>query len=291
MKTIVSSIKRHPILSYYILTFTISWGLVLIMIAKNGMPATMAQLDTQLPVAIVAMLGGPSIAGILMIGFVSGKAGFRELQSRLLKWRVGIGWYVLAILRGPAVLMSTPLALWLTSPVYSPNIIFSGLKTSLIVMAVVSALVTGFCEELGWTGFVVPRFRLRYGFLATGLIMGVIWGLWHVLPNDIWALRTYQGNLSPALTATLIGISFLFGQLPAFRVLLVWVYDRTGSLPVVMLAHAGLSAASIIYGSLAIPGILAFVYGLLMPPIAVWIIIAVITSANGEKLSRPVATT
>jgi uncharacterized protein len=291
MKTIARFIQRHPILSYYILTFTISWGLVLIMIVKNGMPATMVQLDAQLPIAIVAMLGGPSISGILMIGLVSGKAGFRELRSRLLKWRVGIGWYVLAIMVGPAVVMTTPLALWLTSPAYSPNIIFSGIKTSLIVMAVVSALVTGFCEELGWTGFVVPLFRLRYGIFATGLIMGAIWGLWHVLANDIWALRTYGGNLSPALTATLIGISFLFGQLPAFRVLLVWIYDRTGSLPVVMLTHAGLSAASIIIGSLALPGILAFVCGLLMPPIAIWIIIAGVTSANGGKLPRHVVTT
>ena len=285
MKPIVSFAKKHPILSFYALTFTISWGLVLVLIAKNGMPATMSQLNAQLPVAILAMLGGPSISGLLMTAIVDGKTGFYELRSRLLKWRVNFGWYILAILIGPAVLIIAPLVIWLTLPNYSPGKFVTEVTTSLIVMGVVSGLVTGFCEELGWTGFVLPKLRLSYGILTTGLIMGVLWGAWHILSNDIWAIHTYSGTLSPALKAILIGLSFLIGQLPAFRVLLVWVYDRTGSMPVIMIMHAGLSAASIIIGSLAMSDTTsAFLYGLFLPGVIFWIIIAVFVAVNGWKL-------
>jgi hypothetical protein len=46
-------------------------------------------------------------------------------------------------------------------------------------------VAVGFFEELGWTGFATPRLRLRHGFLATGLIVGVPWGAWHLLTNNI----------------------------------------------------------------------------------------------------------
>ena len=294
MRPIASFAKKHPLLSYYVLTFAISWGLVLILIVKNGMPATMSQLNAQLPVAILAMLGGPSISGLLMTAIVDGKTGFRELRSSLFKWRVNVGWYVLAILIGPAVLVTALLVSWLTLPTYPPSISVTEVTTTLIVMGVVSGLVTGFCEELGWTGFVLPKLRVSYGILATGLIMGVIWGAWHILSNDIWAIRTYSGTFPPVLKATLIGLSFLIGQLPAFRVLLVWVYDRTESMPVIMLMHAGLSAASMIIGSLAIYGTsLAFLYSLFLPGVIIWIIIVVFVAVNGwkppnKKRDRPI---
>ena len=92
MTTTKAFVKRNPVLTYFIVTFVISWGAVLIMIGYKGMPTTKEQVDAQLPVAILAMLGGPSIAGLLMTGLVNGRAGFRNLLARLLKWRVSFFW-------------------------------------------------------------------------------------------------------------------------------------------------------------------------------------------------------
>jgi membrane protease YdiL (CAAX protease family) len=36
------------------------------------------------------------------------------------------------------------------------------------VIGLAAGLMTGLCEELGWTGFVIARLRLRYGVLTTG---------------------------------------------------------------------------------------------------------------------------
>jgi membrane protease YdiL (CAAX protease family) len=285
MKSIKDFIKHNPVLTYFIITFAISWGAVLVMIGYKGMPTTKEQLDAQLPVAILAMLGGPSVAGLLCTGLVHGRAGFRELLSRLLKWRVSFRWYAVAFLTGPLVLMAVHLGLSLISPIYLPGIFTSDNKASLLLLGIVAGIMVGIFEELGWTGFAVPRLRLRYSILSTGLIVGVIWGAWHILSNDVWAIRTYSGALSPTLFVILRGFGFLIGQLPPFRVLMVWVYDRTGSLLVAMLMHAGLTASSLILAPLAESGAPVLIYDLVLA-VAMWVVAAAVAAANRGQLSR-----
>jgi membrane protease YdiL (CAAX protease family) len=287
MTTIKAYIKNHPVKTYFALTFAISWGAILIMIGSTGIPATKEQLNAQLPVAILAMLFGPSIAGILLTGLVNGRAGFRELLSRLLKWRVGARWYAVAILTGPLVLMVVLLSLSLTSPIYLPGIFASDNKMSLLLSGIVGGVITGIFEELGWTGFAVPKLRLRYSILSTGLIVGVLWGAWHILSNDVWAIGVNAGALSPAIVLTVSGLSFLFGQLTPFRLLMVWVYDRTGSLLVIMLMHASLTAGTLILGPLVISGAPLLVYGLLMA-VAMWVVAAVVAVAIGGRFESRV---
>src|SRR5205823_8022397 len=104
---------------------------------------------------------------------------------------------------------------------------------SLLLAGVAAGLLVGIFEELGWTGFAIPGLRLRHGVLATGLSVGVVWGAWHVLA--FWEGDTLSGALPLALL-----LARLFAWLPAYRVLMVRVYDRTGSLLVAMLMHASL---------------------------------------------------
>jgi hypothetical protein len=66
MKIIKAFIRSHPLLSYYALVFAISWGGVLMVVGPGGIPATnKEQYDTLFPIAILAMVAGPSVAGIL----------------------------------------------------------------------------------------------------------------------------------------------------------------------------------------------------------------------------------
>ena len=182
------------------------------------------------PVVYLAMLAGPSVAGILMTGLVSGRAGFRELLARLLKWRVGGRWYAVALLTAPLLVTAVSLALSLLSPEFLPAIFTTDDKAPLLLSGLAAGLMVGIFEELGWTGFAIPRLRLRYGVLTTGLIVGLLWGAWHFL------LFWEPGSFSGALPLALLLVR-LFSWLPAYRVLMVWVYDRTGSLLVAMLMH------------------------------------------------------
>jgi len=235
MTTIKDFIKSHPLPTYYVLTFVISWGAILIAAGPGGIPVA-----TELRMTLGALLVlGPSIAGILLTGLVSGRVGLRELLARLLRWRVGGRWYAVALLTAPLSTAAVLLALALLSPEFVPAIFTSDGKAILVLTGIAVGLVVGLFEELGWTGFAIPRLRLRYGVLTTGLIAGFLWGAWHFMM--FWESDSFSGALPLALL-----LARLFSWLPAYRVLMVWVYDRTGSLLVAILMHASLVATTLI---------------------------------------------
>ncbi len=231
MSTVRASIKTKPLLVYFILAFIISWGAILISVGTDGFPVT----EDQLPVLIVAMLLGPSGAALVAAWITSGKDGLRDLFSRLLRWRVGAGWYAFAFLIAP---LSTVLVLPILSAFsldYPAAIASTDDKVGLVVMWVVSGLMVGFFEELGWTGFAIPKMRRKYGVFMTGLVVGLLWGAWHLLVN--LESDTFAGALPFILLLTR-----LFTWLPAYRILMTWVYDRTESQLVVTLMHVSLVA-------------------------------------------------
>jgi membrane protease YdiL (CAAX protease family) len=271
--TITAFIKRHPVLTYFALTFAISWGGILMVIGPGGILGTKEVSEGLMPFVYLATLLGPSLAGILLTGLVDGRAGFRELLSRLLRWRVGARWYAVALLTAPLLITATLFVLSLTSPVFLPVIVTTDDKVSLLLTGIVMGLVVGFFEELGWTGFAVPRLRLRYGGLTTGLIVGLLWGAWH-FPLFSGSVSS-SGALPPALYLSVL----LFSFLPAYRVLMVWVYDRTGSLLVAMLMHAPLAASQLILIPLAISGVQVVTYDLVFAA-ALWVFVAAVAVAQ-----------
>jgi membrane protease YdiL (CAAX protease family) len=179
----------------------------------------------------------------------------------------------------------------LISPVFLPGIFASDAKVFIVLMSIVVGLIVGIFEELGWTGFAVPTLlRLRYGILRTGLIVGVLWGAWHVLGNDIWASAATSGELSLALFVTLRGVSLLVGQLLAYRVLMVWVYERTnGSLLLAILMHASFAACTFILGPVAGPGAMSGTYLLaydLALAAVLWVVVGAVAVATHEHFTR-----
>ena len=216
METIKVFIKSHPLLSYFALVFAISWGGMLIAAGPDGI-----QSYKELAFSYVAMLAGPSVAGIVLTGLVDGRAGLRELRSRLLKWRVGARWYAVALLTAPLLFMAVLLGLSLISPDFLPRIFVTEDKAALLQFSIVAALLVGIFEELGWTGFAVPKMRLRYGVLATGLIVGFMFAAWDFLVV-FW--MTGATSEAGALPMAIFMPAVLFTWLPAYRVLMVWVY-------------------------------------------------------------------
>ena len=285
MTSIKAYVQRHPLLSYFALTFAISWGAILLAVGvgPGGFWATPEQFQMAVPYAVPAMILGPGVAGILLTGLLYGRAGLREFRSRLLKWRVGARWYAVALLIPPSLIAAVLLGLSLISPEFLPRIFITGHKASVLMMGIAVGLTAGIFEELGWTGYAIPRMRLRYGVLGTGLIVGVIWGAWH-LPVSYWASGVTSGEVSLAiwLPAWLIGT--LVGQLVAYRVLMVWVYDRTGSLMVAMLMHASLAASTFILFPPS--AVVANLISGFASAAALWMIVAAVAFASGLRLTR-----
>jgi hypothetical protein len=142
--------------------------------------------------------------------------------------------------------------------------------------------MVGLFEELGWTGFAVHT-KLKRGcdILSTGLIVGFLFGVWN-LPVVFLMSGTPSGagglSLAIFLPATLLT------WLPTYRVLMAWVYDRTGSLLLSMLMYSSLIAFWRILTPLALSGLTLVTYYLIITA-AMWIIIAV--ALRWRTLPRP----
>jgi CAAX protease family protein len=230
-------VRRHALLSYYLLTFAISWGAFVLAAGPDGFTNTQWQTDARFPLVVLGMLAGPTVAGLLLTGVLDGRGGLLRIWSSLLVWRVGAGWYLYALVPAPVVAV---LALWLlglSSPVFA-----AADKAAVVVPALVAGLSAIF-EEVGWTGFAVPRFRGRHGVFATGLIVGVLWAAWHLL-QQLYIVGTYLGDLPLGVYLPLALVSTVLG-LTAYRVLMVRLYDRTRSLLVTTLMHSSLIVATI----------------------------------------------
>lgn len=89
--------KKHPLMAYFFQTFIISWAAVFILAGSGGFPVSQEQAAS----LGVAILLGPSIAGLIMTGLIYGRSGYSALKSRLIKWRTGIQWYAFALLTAP----------------------------------------------------------------------------------------------------------------------------------------------------------------------------------------------
>ncbi len=278
MTTIKDFIKKHPVLTYFALTFVISWGAILVVMGPGGILGTEEVPEALMTFVYMAMLLGPSVAGLSLIGLVDGRAGFRELLSRLRSRRLGVGWYAVALLTAPLMIGGVLFALSLTSPAFVSTIFAADDKVSLLVSSIVAAIMVGVFEELGWTGFAIPRLRLRYGVLVTGFIVGFLWGLWH-FPLFLKS-ASFSGTVPPALYVA----ALLFSFLPAFRVLMVWVYDRTRSLLVVILMHVSLTASTLILQPQA-TGVQAVTYNLVLT-VALLLFIVAVAVANRGQLSK-----
>ena len=103
------------------------------------------------------------------------------------------------------------------------------------------ALLGGGQEEPGWRGFALPRLQERFGPAVGSVLLGLVWGFWHLpvfllVPNYNSAGRDPAGI---AVTFLVVAVAGTIGQ----SLLLTWLYNHSrGSLLIAVLAHASLNA-------------------------------------------------
>lgn len=276
MSSLKTLLKSKPVLFYFIITFTVSWVGFILALGPSGFSSQNVWSTNSMGFAIMAMLSGPTIAGLLMTGIVDGKEGFHRLFYSLVKWRVGIKWYAIAVLAAP--ILSVLVLLWLSMkcPLFT-----AANKAAVLIPGIVAGLTTVF-EEIGWTGFAVPRLRKRYGILKTGLIVGVLWGLWHLL-QQLFIGGTYAGEVPRTLYISAALFNAIAG-LTAYRILLVWLNDRTGSLLLTTLMHASLTASNVFIFRPEAVGAHFLTFGLVFAA-AQWVVVSIVAMVDRRGFS------
>jgi len=219
-------VKKYPVTAWLIVATAVSLAVTALVIA-HLVPDWVALFATF----------GSSLAGLGFAAFIDGKAGVYEMLNRLRIWRVGLGWWAVAILAlAPIVLVGITLnaILDLTPFELSELSVILNVVPGLVVFTVLS----GLGEELGWRGFVLPRLQARYTALVASIFVAFIWTLWHVplFFSEIEDLP-YFGLKEEYGPAVAIGGFFLY--LSAWSVLFTWMFNNTsGSLLLVSVFHA-----------------------------------------------------
>lgn len=271
-------LERYPVRTFFALTLAISWSGLLVVGGAGFFAGSSWETDPEFLPAIQAMLLGPPVAGVLCTILFSGTSGLRELFSRLIRWRVRGRWYAVALLGAPLIQGGVLVALSISAPLYLPPIITSNERVDLLLPAIVYGIVGGLMEELGWTGFAIPRLRGRFGVLTTGVMVGVVWGLWHML-QMWWVGSTSSGEVAPGVFLPVYLLTAI-AALTAYRVLMVWVYDRTMSLFVAVLMHGSYIACTLFVLAPPTTGTPFLVYSTLFVAV-LWVAVAVVARITG----------
>ena len=241
----------RSLLVFFLLAFGVSWIVwIPTALASHGL------LSFLLSPATTNLLGafGPFAAALITTGIYDGRAGFRSLFRRLLTWRVGLPWY-LFVLCWPALhsLTKTAIAAWLGSPVpdftHPPFSHLYPLPSELsnanpllflpFVFLQQTLIGSSMGEEIGWRGYALPRLEAYGNALRAGIVLGVVWGAWHL---PLWLTKGHPLG-EEFLGWTLLGMV-------ADSVLFTWVYSNTkGSLLLALLFHTSIAVTGLFLAS------------------------------------------
>jgi membrane protease YdiL (CAAX protease family) len=246
----VDALKRHPVIGYFVLAMVLTWW--------------MFPLLQVSPLLGLFGLFGPALAAITMAAVLNGRSNVQALLKRVVRWRVGARWYMVA-LGGPAVLALTAASMAVVLGASSSVQV----GTLSILDFVIFVVVVG--EELGWRGFALPNLLQKRSALAASLILGVLWSAWH-LPTFLVPGTPQYGK---SLAAFVLMTTF-------YSVLLGWIYLHTaGSVLIATLVHGAVNLFQGIFLGGVDPAkhywLLAGVYG-----VAALVIVLVF----GPRLSR-----
>src|SRR6201986_3575833 len=84
-------LARYPVFFFFLLSFVLTWGYFWLIWAPLGLPDS-----------LIALGGfGPAVSAFLVLARTSGKPGVLRLLRSIVHWRVGLQWYLVALLVVP----------------------------------------------------------------------------------------------------------------------------------------------------------------------------------------------
>jgi membrane protease YdiL (CAAX protease family) len=280
--SITVTARPRSVVAFFLLAFGISWAVwIPAALGSHGL------IPAQFSFAPSPLLGtfGPFIAALIATAIFDGRAGFGSLFKRFLVWRVNILWYLFVLLwpaifslikTGVAVLIGAAVPDFSQPPFVSLYPIPAEVKDVVPFIAFLPfvflqqmLLGSSMGEEPGWRGYALPRLQDGRSSLVASLVLGFLWGIWH-LPNWLMKGNPVQQNF--------LGWEIL--GLMATTVLFTWVFNNTkGSLLLALLFHTSIAITGLFLASAEIPSWLGVALN--------WAAVAVVVTLFGAKrLSR-----
>lgn len=209
MSRLSSVVKRHPLITFFVLTYAIGWGCI--------------------PFWTFAAFS-PLVAALIVIPLTQGLSGLRELGSRMIRWRVRWYWYAVAI-GLPLAVVALTAGLNVALGASAPSLAQYGSVTTVLMVFAVRLVNPGdgaLGEEPGWRGFALPGLQSTLSPLVSTMILGVLVTGWHAP-----ILFLEDGGLQPFMI-----VGYLLGSF-AVTFWYSWLFNRTGgSVLITLVSHA-----------------------------------------------------
>jgi membrane protease YdiL (CAAX protease family) len=198
--------------SFVVLAYAVSWAWAFPLVAAGDV----IDKGDGWPTIFPALLG-PALAAFAVTAALWGRAGVRDLLTRMGCWRLPVRWWAAAL--SPLAFLAVALAVAAASstlPSVSAFGRYSGLPAIGAAPVVAIVVLSTFGEEAGWRGFALPFLQRRFGAFAAAILVTPIWALWH-LPF-FFTVSTYRGF------APVGYVGFVFG-LACGSIVLTWLYN------------------------------------------------------------------
>lgn len=175
------------------ITFGLTWGLALaFLLFSDAITRIFGPLSMTNPLFLVAVYA-PGIAAFTLVIWESGLDGLRRFFGRLILWKCQAGWYAFIFVGIPFLMVAAAILKGSLGSYVFPFSTWTQVITGLGV-----ALIIGPVEEFGWRGVVLPLLQQRLAPIYAGLILGVVWGIWHIpafvlsgTPQSGWSFLPY----------------------------------------------------------------------------------------------------
>jgi uncharacterized protein len=219
-------LARHQLVFFFFLSFVFTWGYFGLLWAL------------QLPSALLGLgAAGPTGSAFLILAITSGKPGVLSLLRSYVHWRVGVQWYLVTLVGIQALMfLSFVVVPGNLADFVAPDWSFVPLYLSAVPFTLFLPVPAGpVLEEGGWRGFALPRMQRLHGPLVGTLILGVLWGLWH-LPFFFGPMAS-TGPDATFISVSITLVLFTIG-LTGLSVIMTWILNNTGgSVLMAILAH------------------------------------------------------
>ncbi|MFX0041250.1 MAG: type II CAAX prenyl endopeptidase Rce1 family protein [Promethearchaeota archaeon] len=209
----IKQFELRNIVLFLLITFAWTWLLWLAsVISPTG--------HSNFLFSVLFIIGGygPSVSAFLLTYITEKKEGVKILWKRFWNVKIKIKWLLITFLLFPALFVASSLLVLFVQGLPS-TLAWISQPWVIITYILTAFFAGGFSEEFGWRGYALDRFQAKLGALISSLILGVIWGLWH-LPTWFIAGDPHGIGGIPDFFLFVIETAFL-------SILYTWVYNNT----------------------------------------------------------------
>jgi membrane protease YdiL (CAAX protease family) len=203
----------------------------------------------------------PSCVGIIMVLKTYTKAARKDYFDRFIPTWHG-AWFVFLYLILFILLMTGSLSLALGEyPDFETLNGFGQNPLSVLSFVFFMYLYGPSNEEFGWRGYALDKMLLKYGFLKGSLILGFIWGIWHIP----WIFYATQWQSQAFALSTLWFVVFILQcMLSSLIISIGYIISKRNYFTAATLHGIGNASLGLIYTVVSLAG----------SNLAQWVIIA-----------------